>query len=554
MRSLRAVSRRAMTTAAAAALLAPAIAVLGATPAHAETASAIAALADANIGKGAGTCSQVNSSKNSLGGDAFYTSCTGNGGSAEYWCADFAMWVWANAGAKITGLTPGAGSFIADASDNGSTVHTSSSYAPQVGDAVVYDYNGDGYAQHVGIVTAVNSDGSIQTANGDFGGNSSGSESEFAETSTVESIAISASQKYVGDAPTGIYMTISAFVTPGGLTSTGSFASAPVVQYGSQMQVFGRDSSGATYSRVYTPSSGWSGWNDLGGDLADDPVALEYNTLTSGTQMEVFGRAASGSTYSDVYTPGGTWSGWQDLGGNIVSDPVAIQYGTQMEVYGIAANGSTYSDVYTPGGSWSGWQDVGGNLVGDLSVIVYGTQLQVYGRDSSGATYSRVYTPSSGWSGWTDLGGDLTSNPVAIEYDTQASGPQVEVYGEAANGSTYSDVYTPGGTWSGWQDIGGNLVGNVTPVVYGTQLQVYGRDSSGATYSRVYTPGSGWSGWTDLGGDLTSDPAALEYDTQANGPQMEVYGRAANGSTYADVYSQGGTWSGWQDLGGNLLP
>jgi hypothetical protein len=343
------------------------------------------------------------------------------------------------------------------------------------------------------------------------------------------------------------FVTVTYLWTSGG-SSTASAESSPVVQYGSQMQVFGRDSSGAAYSRVYTPGSGWSGWNDLGGDLADDPVGLEYDTLTYGPQMEVFGRAGSGATYSNVYTSGGSWSGWEDLGGNIVSDPVAIQYGTQMEVYGIAANGSTYSDVYTPGGTWSGWQDIGGNLVGDLSVLVYGTQLQVYGRDSSGATYSRVYTPSSGWSGWTDLGGNLTSNPVAIEYDTQTSGPQVEVYGIAANGSTYSDVYTPGGTWSGWQDIGGNLVGNPSVLVYGTQLQVYGRDSSGATYSRVYTPGSGWSGWTDLGGSLTSDPVAIQY-----GSQVEVYGRAANGSTYSDVYTPGGTWSGWQDLGGNLL-
>jgi hypothetical protein len=176
----------------------------------------IASLANANAGKGAGTCSTSNGSLNSLGGSAFYTSCTGNGGSAEYWCADFAKWVWANAGVNVTGLTPGAGSFIADASENGSTVHTSSSYVPQVGDAVVYDYSG-GVANHVGLVTGVNSDGSITTDNGDFGGDS-GSEAYFSETSTVEQIGVAAAQKYVGDTPGGIGMTISAYVTPSGLS------------------------------------------------------------------------------------------------------------------------------------------------------------------------------------------------------------------------------------------------------------------------------------------------------------------------------------------------
>jgi hypothetical protein len=177
----------------------------------------LAALADANVGKGAGTCSLSNSSLNSLGGSAFDTSCTGDGASAEYRCADFAMWVWANVGINISRLTPGAGSCVADASQNGGTVHTSSSYAPQVGDAVVYDYSG-GSADHVGLVTRVDSDGSIVTDNGDFGGVSGVSEAYFSETSTVEQITVAASQKYVGDVPGGIGMTISAYVTPSGLS------------------------------------------------------------------------------------------------------------------------------------------------------------------------------------------------------------------------------------------------------------------------------------------------------------------------------------------------
>jgi hypothetical protein len=38
--------------------------------------------------------------------------------------------------------------------------------------------------------------------------------------------------------------------------------------YGQQMQVFGRASGGGTWSDVYTPGSGWSGWNSIGGNLA----------------------------------------------------------------------------------------------------------------------------------------------------------------------------------------------------------------------------------------------------------------------------------------------
>src|SRR6185312_4180856 len=81
----------------AAALLATGITILTPVAAWATDGGDIASLGTANAGKGAGTCSQVNSSLNSLGGSAFGTSCTGNNGDAEYWCADFAKWVWQNA-------------------------------------------------------------------------------------------------------------------------------------------------------------------------------------------------------------------------------------------------------------------------------------------------------------------------------------------------------------------------------------------------------------------------------------------------------------------------
>jgi hypothetical protein len=93
------------------------------------------------------------------------------------------------------------------------------------------------------------------------------------------------------------------------------------VQYGSQLEVFGRTSGGTAHSDVFTPGSGmWSGWQDLGGTLAGNPVAIVYDTPQNGDQMELYGRAGNGHTYSDVWTPStGKWSGWYSLGGNLLS-------------------------------------------------------------------------------------------------------------------------------------------------------------------------------------------------------------------------------------------
>src|SRR5262245_38987311 len=48
---------------------------------------------------------------NSLGDGSFFSSCTGNGGAPEYWCADFARWVWNGVGFDTSELTAAAGSF-----------------------------------------------------------------------------------------------------------------------------------------------------------------------------------------------------------------------------------------------------------------------------------------------------------------------------------------------------------------------------------------------------------------------------------------------------------
>jgi len=121
--------------------------------AAATTAERIVAIAEANLGKGA--CS-----KNSAGGKGFYTSSNGAGGQPEAWCADFVKWVWAEAGMDVEWLTPAAGSF----GEYGPVMTT-----PQVGDAALYNYDGQGYADHVALVVAVNANGTYVRIGGDEG-------------------------------------------------------------------------------------------------------------------------------------------------------------------------------------------------------------------------------------------------------------------------------------------------------------------------------------------------------------------------------------------------
>lgn len=152
----------------------------------------IASIAAKNLGEG--PCST-----NSAGGSGFYTSC------GQAWCADFARWVWAQAGVSNTSeLTPAAGSFYVYGANHG-TLHST----PQVGDAVVfnYGYQGTGTAEHVALVTKVNSDGTIESISGNWGNR--------------VTLNVPAYSPSIGSTPSTMGQKISGFVSPVGVTSGG---------------------------------------------------------------------------------------------------------------------------------------------------------------------------------------------------------------------------------------------------------------------------------------------------------------------------------------------
>jgi hypothetical protein len=104
--------------------------------------------------------------------------------ASEFWCADFAKWVWEQAGitADLSVLNPGATSFGLWAFDQGESTAFDSG-TPAVGDAIVFyppgtsaavyqDSSGNWVgspADHVGVIVGVDpSNGTVDLVNGDF--------------------------------------------------------------------------------------------------------------------------------------------------------------------------------------------------------------------------------------------------------------------------------------------------------------------------------------------------------------------------------------------------
>ena len=91
----------------------------------------------------------------------------------EEWCSDFAKWAWQQGGvtADMNTINAGAVSYYDWGLDQGESLAPDTG-SPQPGDAIVFFGPGaitpTSYADHVGIVTSVNADGTINMANGDF--------------------------------------------------------------------------------------------------------------------------------------------------------------------------------------------------------------------------------------------------------------------------------------------------------------------------------------------------------------------------------------------------
>jgi hypothetical protein len=270
----------------------------------------------------------------------------------EEWCADFTKWVWEQGGvtADLSALTPAAASFYQWALDQGQHPQFDSGI-PAPGDAVVFYPSSDSapnasYADHVGIITAVNSNGTLNLVNGDFLGSTN------ITVQANDSVSLTSWAASVwGSGEQWILVSPGTYGLPGG----------PAVYDPSSgnLEVYGTGTDTTLRQIAWNPSSGWSPWQDLGGSITGRPAAI-HNPVNN--NMDVFVTAAGGQLYEDAWNPSSGWS-WQDLGGSITGSPAAVYnpVNNDMDVLVTAAGTQLYEDAWNSSSGWS-WQNLGGSL------------------------------------------------------------------------------------------------------------------------------------------------------------------------------------------------
>jgi len=128
----------------------------GPVPSNGSLRARILALAQGEVGT-------IESTNNNDGAVTKYPNAFGRG--QESYCADFASWVITNSGGSLNDpWCPGIKSKLIN------TGNWKGRTNPQPGDLVLFDWNGDNVADHVGLVKSVNANGTITTIEGNTGG------------------------------------------------------------------------------------------------------------------------------------------------------------------------------------------------------------------------------------------------------------------------------------------------------------------------------------------------------------------------------------------------
>jgi len=504
---------------------------LGAPSASAAAGGDAASLALANVGKSAGTCAD-NPTTNSLGGSQFETSCSGNGGNGEFWCADFAEWVWQNSGFYTGGLSAAAGSFYVYGENNG-TLHTSSSYVPQPGDAVVYDYAGGGVADHVGIVTSVDSSGNVVTANGDWNGISNSSESTFARSSGVVSVTIPASERASGDYVGAAGMTISGYITP---VASGSGSNPPPVNSGnpySPSAVCGSgygviDSHGITGATIYLLYNNSTGDNCVT-TLATSPTSAKSMNATLAVQGGSSG--SNPGTFTDYAGP-------------------VVEYAPSSCVeWGGSYNGSSWTSGWSHcGGGSSGPAPTGNNIYTPTQVCGSGYGV-IDSHAVSGATIYLLYNSSTGDNCVTTLAtnastAEPTKATLAVQGGNSGSdsgtytyyaGPVTEYapnncveWGGSYNGSSWTSSWSHCGNGTVTQPPGASNPYTPTQVCGSGYSVVDSHSVTGATIYLLYNSSTGDNCVATM---ATSPSSAVSMNATL---AVEGGGSSSNPGTFTD--------------------
>jgi cell wall-associated NlpC family hydrolase len=142
-------------------------------------------------------------------------------------------------------------------------------------------------------------------------------------------------------------------------------------------------------------TSGWSGWERLGGVLSESPAAVSWGA----GRVDVAVRGSDDAAWHAYFD--GVWHGFDPLGGALASKPALSSQGAgQIELFVEGTDGAlderSFDDAWTP------WQGLGGSLTSGPAAVSWGPgRTDAFVRGLDGGVW-HIWTvisnlPASGW-------------------------------------------------------------------------------------------------------------------------------------------------------------
>ncbi len=147
----------------------------------------------------------------------------------------------------------------------------------------------------------------------------------------------------------------------------------------------------------FSPASGWTGPQRLGGSLDSSPSPVES---TPGT-VEVFWKGTDSSLWYVIHRLGGSWSAPRSLGMGPLGGPpqaTAAPSGKTEVFWQGSGNSQLWSASFTPGQGWHGPRDLGGKLSSVPTPVTSTTgPIRIFFRGLDGHLWQTAGNPASGW-------------------------------------------------------------------------------------------------------------------------------------------------------------
>lgn len=513
----------------------------------------------------------------------------------EAWCSDFAKWVWQQAGVTVDMNTLNAGSvsFYDWGLDQRENVAPDTG-TPAVGDAVVFFPPGTitptRFADHVGIVTGINPDGTINMANGDFAGDPDIDvqyDTGISLTSWASSIWHQGEQ-WVLVAPPGTAQPPAPAVTLAGppRAVAGTSVAFRAFAFGATQYLWtfgdGRadNVSGATVSHVYAENGTYPVTVSVTSSLGT-VTTKTMNVTVTGASSAVAGVPVNQVWYSptpvDQYlflrSPSGglaeeTWDGASWLQHAVPGPPdgqggpggiTALSYpdpavSDAMTPHAYYRSGGTLTQTYLGASGWTS-QSLAGQPASQSAIAAdsaaSGPEVFYFGADGRLAESSEV---GGGWAA-SAVGGPATSSPGSLALADTVRGPELFYLG--GHGSL---TMAAPGVAGGWRSTpvptprGIAANSPLTAVSDGpSQVAVFFTDGKGQLAEAV-SDGVAWAVQPVAGGPAPA--TALAATRYLTGPQSaagavtgtgtEVFALAASGQPSVSYSTSATGAGGWQ--------